>query len=231
MYFEKASSQVRYNRESFIEGNPLFKSLFSGNFTKWQYLAYLKETYHLIKHTPKMLNLAAQKVGDSDAWLRDFFLEFEHEERGHDQLCVNDIKAMNEDPERILSIMPSGGSWAMVSQNYYNATIGDPTAIIGYAVATEGLGAEFAREVADLLESQYLFPSHATTFLRVHGHEDIEHVELAKSAIEKYGSSPESYRNIVHVWNLTLQYYGQLFQDSISLGNKWESDQTTTLVA
>ena len=223
MFFEKALEAIALDRKNQIENNPFFDILYSGNLTRWQYIAYLKETYHLVRHTPQMLTLAAEKVGHSDPWLRDFFKEFAHEEKGHDLLCVNDIRGLGEEPEKILSEKPLGGSWAMTTQNYYHGTLGNPISIIGYAIATEGLGSEFAKSVAELLETKYGFGRDATSFLRLHGYEDIEHVELARTAWERYSPNPSHYSDMLHTWRMTLQYYGQLFKDALALGNLWES--------
>jgi hypothetical protein len=51
MYFEKALEATRNDYISHIENNPFFEKLCSGSFTRLQYLAYIRETYHLIHHT------------------------------------------------------------------------------------------------------------------------------------------------------------------------------------
>jgi pyrroloquinoline quinone (PQQ) biosynthesis protein C len=221
MYFEKALEATKNDYTSHIENNPFFEKLRSGTFTRSQYLAYMRETYHLIHHTVPYLQLAAEQVSGEDSWLQNFFSKFAHEEKGHDLLCINDIRALGEDPAKILSGHPLRGGWAMITQNYYHATLGNPIGLIGDAVATEGLGATWAKTVADLLETKCGIPRNATTFLRVHSHDDIAHVDGAKEALERYSQDATHYADIVHTWRMTLQYYGQLFADSLALGDLW----------
>lgn len=221
MYFENALKEVEAERADWIEHNPVFAQLQSGTFTRGHYLAYLKETYHLVTHTPRYLKAAAERLDAQDAWLRDYYLKFADDETGHELLCVHDIRALGEKPEELLSEKPLGGSWAMITQNYYLATLGNPISLIGDTIATEGLGANLASSVADLLEERYEVPHAATTFLRVHGDEDVEHIEGARKAMEQYGENPSHYADIVYTWKMTLRYYGQLFSDVVAQGHKW----------
>ncbi|MCV3216580.1 iron-containing redox enzyme family protein [Plectonema radiosum NIES-515] len=225
MHFEKALEATRNDYISHIENNPFFEKLRSGSFTRLQYIAYIRETYHLIHHTVPYLELAAEKISGKDNWLHSFFSEFAHQEKGHDLLCVNDIRALGEDPTEVLSGHPSQGGWAMITQNYYLATVGNPVALIGDAVATEGLGETWAKAVADLLETKCGIPRNATTFLRVHGLDDIAHADEAREALERYGHNDTYYDDIVHAWKMTLQYYGQLFTDSLALGDLWATNR------
>jgi pyrroloquinoline quinone (PQQ) biosynthesis protein C len=216
MLFQKAVEATAADRRMHIENNPAFKCLYGGEFTRWHYLAYLRETYHLIRHTPRYLALTAGRLEDGDRWLRDWLLHFADEEKGHDLLCLHDIRVQGENPDAVVAEPPLGGAWAMVAQNYYLASYGNPVAILGFAVATEGLGASTATRVADYLEAHYGIPHEATSFLRVHGEADVEHFEEAKVAVERYAANPAHFRDIVHVWRMTLRSYGQLFRDVLA---------------
>src|SRR5262249_39613085 len=172
MHFERAVEALKDDQKHFIEEHPIFTKLRNGEFTRDQYLAYLRETYHLVKHTPSYLRIAAGNLDQDQTDLRDFYLKFAMDEAGHEKLCVHDIKALGEDPEKVLSDKPSAGCWAMITQNYYLANFGNPVALIGDSVATEGLGAGMASPSAKLLEEKYGYPRAATTFLHIHGAED-----------------------------------------------------------
>lgn len=221
MYFENAMREIEAERAGSIESNPVFEQLRGGKFTRAHYLAYLKETYHLVAHTPLYLKVAAARCGGDDGWLRDYYLDFANDETGHELLCVHDIRALGEKPEEVLAEKPLGGSWAMITQNHYLAASGNPVSLIGDIIATEGLGANLATSVADLLEKEYDVPHAATTFLRVHGDEDVKHIEGARKAMEQYGPDPAHYADIVHTCRMTLHYYGQLFSDVLEQGHRW----------
>jgi pyrroloquinoline quinone (PQQ) biosynthesis protein C len=224
MYFEAALADTEAVRSECIEQHPVFQKIHDGTFTRWHYLVYLKETYHLVQHTPHYLRVAAQRLDGENGWLRDYYLKLAVDETGHELLCVHDIRALNEEPETVLHEMPLGGSWAMVTQNYYLSAFGNPVSLIGDTIATEGLGAGLATSIADVLEDKYAVPHAATTFLRVHGEADIEHIDGARMAMERFGSEKSHYNEITHIWRMTLRYYGQLFADVMAQGDAWNEE-------
>ena len=90
------------HRKSYIDCNPIFARLAGGDLTRFHYLAYLRETYHLIKHTPKYLTIAANRVAENDERLANYFRNFSREEAGHELLCIRDIHALGENADDIL---------------------------------------------------------------------------------------------------------------------------------
>src|SRR5262249_48717998 len=83
--------QLRAHRQPYIDRHPIFARLACGEITRFHYLAYLRETYHLVRHTPKYLTIAADRVAMSDGRLAAYFRNFAFEETGHELLCVRDI--------------------------------------------------------------------------------------------------------------------------------------------
>ena len=224
MYFEQALSGLEPERKKWIEQNPIFEKIHDGSFTRWHYLAYLKETYHLVRHTPSYLKVAAERINPDENWLRDYYLRYAEDESGHELLCVHDIRTLGADPDEVLANKPLGGSWSMITQNYFLSSFGNPVSLIGDTIATEGLGSSLATSVADVLEEKYGFPHAATTFLRVHGEVDEEHMEAARQALESFGPEENHYNDIFHTWKMTLRYYGQLFADVIVQGDEWNNE-------
>jgi pyrroloquinoline quinone (PQQ) biosynthesis protein C len=213
---------LRAYRGSYIDCNPIFARLAAGDLTRFHYLAYLRETYHLVKHTPKYLALAADRAAKNDQRLSAYFRKFAAEETGHEFLCIKDIDALGEDSDVVLSGNPNPGAWGIVTQCYFWAAHGNPVALLGDAFATEELGVAKGREVAGLLETNLSIPRQATNFLRVHGSEDEEHLEAAARAIAWYAGDRDHYADIEHATKMTYRYYGQLFTDVLELGDRWK---------
>jgi pyrroloquinoline quinone (PQQ) biosynthesis protein C len=221
-------NDLKAHRRSYIDCNPIFASLAGGQITRFHYLAYLRETYHLIKHTPKYLNIAADRVAQSDERLSDYFHQFSLQETGHELLCIKDLNALGEHPEKILSGDPNPGVWGMVTQCYFWASHGNPVALLGEAFATEELGFTNGKDVATLLQTTYGIPREATNFLRLHGSEDKEHLEAAARAIVWYAGNRDVYADIVYATKTTYRYYGQLFTDVLELGTRWAKGLAVT---
>jgi pyrroloquinoline quinone (PQQ) biosynthesis protein C len=213
-------NDLKAHRRSYIDCNPIFARLAVGDITRFHYLAYLRETYHLVKHTPKYLTLAANRVAEHDERLSAYFRKFSLEETGHELLCIRDIHALGENADIIMGD-PNPGAWGIVTQCYFWATQGNPVALLGDAFATEEIGVASGLEVAKLLEMNYSIPRQATNFLRVHGSEDKEHLEAAARIIEWYADDRDHYADIDYATRMTYRSYGQLFTDVLELGDSW----------
>lgn len=215
--YERIVEATKEEYSEFIENNALLKAVAGGQMTPNHYLAYLRETYHLVRHTPRMLALGGARLTDDRRQLRNWFLEQAIEENGHDLFCIKDIEHLGADPKVILNTQPGPGAWGLVTQNYFMATYGNPIGILGVATATEGLGADFGTRFADLMTKQYALPSNTSTFLRSHGGFDAKHLEEAVEALELIKS--EEIEEVILARRMTFRYYGQLFADVLKTGN------------
>lgn len=213
--FERAEAETAPVLAEYIDKHPFVESILKGTLTEEVYAAYLRETYHLVTQTPYFLSAAASH-SDSE-WLQDWFLDLARDERHHNRLCVRDLKKMGIDPDGYLGAVPGLGTWTMVGQNHYLARAADPAGVIGFAAATEGLGASLAPKVAEAMR-QYDFAKDAVSFLRVHSAEDQEHIETVRKGFERCAESSEAYTVMVAAWKYTLRAYGQLFTDALERG-------------
>ena len=222
---------LKTHRRDSIDRNPIFARLAAGQITRFHYLAYLRETYHLIRHTPEYLAIAADRVAETDRRLSEYFKTFALQETGHELLCIKDINALGENADEILAGEPNPGVWGMVTQCYFWATHGNPVALLGDAFATEELGFSSGKDVATVLQKNYDIPRQATNFLRVHGSEDKEHLEAAAEAIEWYAEKRNVYAEIVYATKTTYRYYGQLFTDVLQVGTRWAEKASVMCVS
>lgn len=203
--------------KQFVEANSLLKIVASGNMTAAHYAAYLRETYHLVRHTSRMLALGGARLTDDRRELRNWFFEQVLEENGHDLFCIKDLKDVGLNPEILLGSHPSAGAWGLITQNYFMATYGNPVGILGVATATEGLGADFGTMFANVMVDQYGMPSNAVTFLRSHGGFDAKHLQEAIDAIELIHD--DEIELVIHAHRMTFRFYGQLFNDVLAAGD------------
>ena len=213
--FVMKETQNVYN--DVILRHPIFYVLSHGLMTRRHYVAYLKETYHLVRHTSKALALVGANLADDRRDLRGWFFAQSLDEHNHDLFCVKDLNALGEDPSKVLDGQMMPGAWGLVAQNYYMAAYGNPVGIVGVATGTEALGADLATTFAQLLVDKYGIPRNATTFLRTHGQSDVGHVAEAKRALNDFVHSESDLRDIVFAREMTLRYYGQLFSDVLSV--------------
>lgn len=208
-------------KERYVDSHPIFTRLSAGDFTRFHYLAYLRETFHLVKHTPQYLSIAEARVATTDERLSKYFGRFSAEESGHELLCIKDIVALGEDVDRVISGEMNPGVWAMVTQCYYWASHANPVALLGDALATEELGIARSADAARALETTLDIPRQATNFLQVHGSEDAAHLKAAAQAIQWYATRNDLISEIRYAAKMTYRNYGQLFTDVMELGDLW----------
>lgn len=197
-----------------IAGNALIKALATGQVKRGHYLAYLQQTYHLVRHTSRALALAGARLEDDRRELRNWFFHQVEEENGHDLFCIKDVSRLDEPVDEIFAGQPRSGAWGLITQNYFMATYGNPVGILGVATATEGLGATMASQLADVLIQRYGIPSNAVTFLRSHGGFDVRHLEEAKQAVNQL-VHPDEVELVIHARRMTFINYGRLFQEAL----------------
>src|SRR5580698_9668693 len=63
--------------------HPLIEALRENAVSLGHYVAYLRETYHLVRYTPKIYARAASRTADDRPELRNWFLTQACEESGH----------------------------------------------------------------------------------------------------------------------------------------------------
>ena len=70
---------------------PVIGDCLAGRVTRAQYVGFLGEAYHHVKHTVPLLMACGSRLSPSQAWLRDAVAEYIDEERGHEQWILDDI--------------------------------------------------------------------------------------------------------------------------------------------
>ncbi|HEY0975098.1 MAG TPA: iron-containing redox enzyme family protein [Solimonas sp.] len=222
--FQLLVARTRAEYDDHILGNPLLKLLAQGGVTHAHYVAYLVQTYHLVRHTARCLALAAARLGDERRALRAWFLEQANDEHGHELFCLKDLAHLGEDAQARVAGAPGAGAWGLVTQNYYMATYGNPVAMLGVATATEGMGATLAGGMAQVLAQRYGIPDKALTFLRSHAGFDQRHLREAQRAVNDYLRDEAEFEDVVQARRMTYRYYGQLFCD---VGDAVPTDATS----
>lgn len=186
-----------------------------GKMTQEHYIAYLRETYHMVRHTSRMLSLAAARCEDERRGLRDWLIEQTSKENGHDLYCMRDLETLGIDVPAVLSAPPLSGAWGLICQNYFMATYGDPIGILGVASITEGLGASIAGGMEKILTTKYGYEPTTTTFLRSHSGFDVKHLEETEKAINDFVRSEDDRRAVTQGREMTIIYYAQMFTDCL----------------
>jgi pyrroloquinoline quinone (PQQ) biosynthesis protein C len=212
MFFEQVLSATAADQRRCVLDHPLFGMVATGRATRDQYVVYLRETYHLVRHTSRALARAASHLGDEQRVLRGWLLDQATEEHGHELFCLKDLQNLGLDAVAITAGLPGRGAWGVITQNYFFAGEGHAEALLGVASATEGMGAQLAGPLAKILVERYDIPEPATTFLRSHAGLDLRHYENVRDAIDRIASA-RTLPWIAHGRRMTFLHYGEVFHE------------------
>jgi thiaminase len=148
------------------------------------YADWLAQTYYFVCHSTRLLALAAARFSIREDALHLRFLDHLREEKSHEKLATADLRALGRDI-RDYSELPE--TKAFYQTQYYLIEHVNPRAFFGYILSLEGLAALRGPKLHEQLKALYGAP--ATAFIKVHGEDDIEHVE---KAFHQLAQLPES---------------------------------------
>ncbi len=159
------------------------------------YACYLAQTFRYITHSCLLLKYAATKTQNES--LIKCLLHHDQEEDGHEQLALNDLKKLGFNLEQLPELETTKQIYASI---YKQIDQYGPAAIVGYALALEGVSARRCPEIADRLTKQY--GANKSTLIRLHGNVDPDHIK-------------ESFDVLNHFEDNDLQIICQVIVESI----------------
>jgi len=136
---------------------------------------YFAQTYYFVKHSEKLLALCISRLDDERLIKR--FKEHMAEENAHEKLALADLKKLGKNiedyPEHPLTC-------SLYETQYYKVEHKHPLVLMGYILYLETIASQFGITALDRIKDIYGIES---SFLKVHGEEDIEHVEKARELV------------------------------------------------
>jgi len=160
----------------YLVSAPVIQRALAGDITCGQYLAFLTQAYHHVRHTVPLLMATGARLPDRHGWLREPILHYLEEEAGHEQWILNDIQHAGGDREAAEASLPDVATEAMVAYAYDTVMRGNPVGFFGMVYVLEGTSVALALRAADRIQATLGLPSRAFSYLRSHGELDQEHV-------------------------------------------------------
>ena len=174
-----------------------FRHLAEGSLTREHYTKLLVEIYHYVKHSTRLLALAAGHTSPLRADLFRRFVAHIGEESGHEAWALSDLKALGVNPEPVIASTPCPHTDAMVGLQYFLIQHCSPLAVLGYIYALETLGSGAASPAAERLKQVLHIGDDAVTFLRGHSESDVEHVEKLQALLTQQAQTAAEQQVIV----------------------------------
>jgi thiaminase len=164
---------------------PIIQSALTGRITRDDYVAFLHQAFHHVRHTVPLLMACGARLPARLEWLRTAIGQYIEEEVGHHEWVLDDIAACGADREVAENSVPSLATELMVSYAYDTIHRGNPVGFFGMVLVLEGTSVALATRAANTLQTSLELPRNAFSYLLSHGDLDIEHVGFFKGLMDR----------------------------------------------
>ncbi|GAA5139500.1 TenA family transcriptional regulator [Thalassotalea piscium] len=188
--FERLQTETA-NERNYLNSSPIIKRCFEGEISVEDYVKFLSQAYHHVKHTVPLLMNVGAKLPESKEWLREAVAEYIEEELGHQEWILNDIAACGFDKGIVRHSKPNFNTELMVSYAYDAINRISPLMFFGMVHVLEGTSIALADNAAEVITGKLQLPQSAFSYLRSHGALDIEHVKFFENLMDKITDKDE----------------------------------------
>jgi pyrroloquinoline quinone (PQQ) biosynthesis protein C len=116
-FFDRLKAETDTAREHLYTA-PLIHKALTQEITLEEYVGFLTQAYHHVKHTTPMLMGVGARLPEEKEWLRNAVAEYIEEELGHQEWILNDIAACGVDKEAVRRSQPALETELMVAFGY-----------------------------------------------------------------------------------------------------------------
>ena len=176
-FFQQLQQQTELERHQLLLA-PVITKAVTGSISKEEYIAFLEQAYHHVKHTVPLLMAAGARIPEEKEWLRNALAEYIEEELGHQEWILNDLAVCGIDKERVRHDAPAFETELMVAYAYDVINRVNPLGFFGMVHVLEGTSVTTADRAADGIQKILSLPDEAFSYLRSHGALDQDHVQF-----------------------------------------------------
>lgn len=194
------------NKFSTIENTEPFSKLLEGPLSRDEYASLMRQIFHHARENPQIQALATVRFrGDQRKCVKPFF-KHATSEIGHDELALNDVKALGREVSHIPTERPLPATTALLAFPYYQIEHLDPIGYLGYLFHLEFMPTHCGPRVLEFLTSVGV-PREATTFIQDHATIDVGHNNLMKMYIERLVLTPADLDTVIYAAEVTADLY------------------------
>ena len=209
-FFARLVDETQQDREALV-GIPIIQSALLGAITRDQYVAFLGQAYHHVRHTTPLLMACGSRLSREQQWLQGAIAEYIEEEIGHDEWILNDIRACGADADAVRDGLPNEATEVMVAYAYHQIERNNPLGFFGMVQVLEGTSVALATIAAAAIQGSLGLPEGAFSYLRSHGSLDQEHVKFFALLMERVEGAADQ-AAIVHCAKRFYRLYGDVFR-------------------
>jgi len=191
---------------------PFIRDGAAGRLTRADYVAFLTQAYHHVKHTLPLLMACGARLPARLEWLRTAMAEYIREETGHQEWILDDIRACGADAEAVRNGRPGLAAEVLVAYAYDVIARVNPVGFLGMVLVLEGTSTAVASRAAQTLMASLKLPPAAFTYLTSHGELDIGHTRFFATLVDRLDDAADR-EAVVHCARVFYKLYGDVFRE------------------
>ena len=209
-YYDELLQATAAERDALL-AIPFIRDGAAGRLLRKDYVAFLGQAYHHVKHTLPLLMACGARLPARLEWLRADMGEYIREETGHQEWILDDIRACGGDAESVRGAAPDLPAELLVSYAYDVIARGNPVGFLGMVLVLEGTSTAVASRAADALMRALRLPAAAFTYLTSHGALDVGHTRFFASLVNRLEDSGDR-AAVIHCARVFYHLYGGVFR-------------------
>jgi hypothetical protein len=210
MFHEQLVAATTPDRTALL-ATPIIQAALAGRVTHGQYIAFLSEAYHHVRHTVPLLMLCAARLPDRLDWLRKAAVDYIEEEIGHEEWILHDLAACGADAEAVRRSAPGMATDVMVGYAFDTVQRRNPLGFFGMAHVLEGTSVALATRAAEALQAALDLPGEAFTYLASHGTLDVEHTANFARLMNRLDDADDR-ADVIRAAKTFFRLYGDIFR-------------------
>ncbi|MFT4939343.1 MAG: long-chain acyl-CoA synthetase [Paraglaciecola sp.] len=210
-FFDRLQDETR-DAQQYLLNAPIIARCLTGDVSVDEYVTFLQQAYHHVKHTVPLLMAAGSRISSEQEWIRNALAEYIEEELGHQEWVLNDIAACGYDKEVARNSSPHLSTELMVSYAYDSINRVSPLCFFGMVHVLEGTSIALADKVAQSIKQGLNLPANAFSYLVSHGALDLDHVKFFEGLMNKI-ECPEQQALIIKSTKAFYHLYGDIFRN------------------
>lgn len=183
----------------------------AGKLSRADYVAFLAQAYHHVKHTLPLLMACGAKLPARLEWLRSGMSEYIQEETGHQEWILNDIRCCGADADAVRGGRPGLAVELLVAYAYDVIARVSPVGFLGMVLVLEGTSTAVASQAAAALQRSLGLPPEAVTYLTSHGALDVGHVQFFASLVNRLDDAGDR-ATLIDCARVFYRLYGDVFR-------------------
>lgn len=211
MNFFDTLQQATEQKRQALFSVPVIQAALQGDIVREQYVAFLTQAYHHVKHTVPLLMACGSRLDPKREWLRIAIAEYIDEELGHEEWILSDIDACGGNPAAVRQSQPHASTELMVAYAYHQIDRRNPVGFFGMVHVLEGTSTALATNAAATIQCALDLPASAFSYLSSHGSLDLEHVRFFEGLMNRLDDEDDK-AAVIHCADMIYGLYGNIFK-------------------